>query len=350
MKNNFLNYIHNFRGLAIILIAAVHCRTSLLWPQDFLLHELLIYGLDSSTILFVFISGFLFQYANAEKLNYKNYLLKKLKYVITPYVLVSIPAIIDKVIFEDNIYWMDPLYKNSHPVFQVVYLLFTGKQSGPFYFIPMICIIFLLAPILFRIQKSTYFSWIMATLVGIGLFTYAYGYYASTIESLLYYLPIYVFGMWACKNRDWILNMRSYVMIALASSYILILYFEITKTIITQHLYFFEPTSHYFTTQFNFSKLKEMILAILLITVFYRFRKKDLSFLALLGSYSFGIYFIHIYFINATERIIDYYQLSRLQKGFTYLIFVISVLGLSAITVYLIKKIFKDRSRLLIGS
>lgn len=350
MKNNFLNYIHHFRGLAIVLIAAVHCRTSLLWPQDSLLHDLLIYGLDSSTILFVFISGFLFQYVNAEKLDYRNYLLKKIKYVVIPYVLVSIPAIVDKLFFENSAYWMGSFYKSLYMPFQAVYMVLTGKHSGPYYFIPVICIIYLLAPILFRIQKSNYFTWITAALVGIGLFTYAYGYYATTLESLLYYLPVYIFGMWASKSRDRILNMRGYVWLAFAGIYLLIFYFEVTKNIAVQHLYYFEPTTHYFTNQFNFSKLKEMILAILLITLFYRFRKKDFGFLALLGSYSFGIYFIHIYFINAVERILNHYQFSRLQSGFGYLIFVISVIGISTLCVYLIKKIFKERSRLLIGS
>jgi probable poly-beta-1,6-N-acetyl-D-glucosamine export protein len=350
VKNNFLNYIHYFRGLAILLIVGVHCRTALEWQAASSVNNVLIFGLNSSTILFVFISGFLFQYINAAELNYKNYLSKKLKYVVTPYVLVSIPAIADKLFFENDAYWMDSFYKSLYPPFQVFYMLLTGKHSGPYYFIPVICIIYLVAPILFRIQKSNYFTWITAALVAIGLFTYTYGYYASTLESLLYYLPVYIFGMWACKNRDWILNMRGYVWVALAGSYLLIFYFEISKTIVTQHLYFFEPTTHYFTTQFNFGKLKEMILAILLITAFYRFRKKELKSLALLGSYSFGIYFIHIYFINAVERILDYYQLSRAQNGFPYLIFVICVIGLSTMTVYLIKKIVKDRSRLLIGS
>ena len=333
MKTNFLRYIHHFRGLAIILIVGVHCRTSLLWPEDSLPNTLLTFGLNSSTILFVFISGFLFQFLNEEKLGYQDYLTKKIKFVVVPYILASIPAILDKLIFESDTNWMNSFYRSLYPPFQAIYMLCTGKHSGPFYFIPMICIIFLIAPLLQKLQKSKYFTITAVCIVLLGLFTYTYGYYASILESLIYFLPVYIFGMWISKNRARILTMKSYALFSLISIFLIIYYLEISKVINVQHLYFFESAPHYFTSQFNWSKLKEMILAIILLTLFYRLESKNYKLLVLLGSYSFGIYYIHIYFINIAEKLLDYFHISRLQNGIGYLSLLLLNVSLSVLTV-----------------
>ena len=111
LKEDFLNYLHHFRGFAILLIVGVHCRTSIAWPQESITHDVFFYALDFATILFVFISGFLFQYLNQQNLDYPSYLLKKIKHVIIPYVIVSIPAIADKLFIETDAPWMSDFYK-----------------------------------------------------------------------------------------------------------------------------------------------------------------------------------------------------------------------------------------------
>lgn len=349
-NDRFLPYLHHFRGLAIVLIVGVHCRTSLHWPADSWINKILTFGLDSSTILFVFVSGFLFQHLNTNQFNSNDYIIKKLKYVILPYVLVSIPAIVDKLFFEKNAVWMTSFYQDLPLPIQAVYLLATGKHSGPFYFIPMIAIVYCLSPLLFQLQKQKSFRWIGIGIPILGLFTYAYGYYGNILESLLYFLPVYIFGMWASKTKGPILHIGKEYLVGLVLIYVALLSFEVVGIIKPQHLQFFEKEPNYFTTTFNISKLKEMLLAIILLITFYRVRERKFPSLMLLGSYSFGIYFVHIYFINAVERLMDYIGLSRLQNGWGYLLFVCTIIGLSTSTVWLIKKVSKERSRLLIGS
>jgi peptidoglycan/LPS O-acetylase OafA/YrhL len=229
-------------------------------------------------------------------------------------------------------------------------MIITGKHSGPFYFIPMISIIFLLSIFLFRIQKSRYFDAVAFGIIGAGLFTYAYGYYATLAESLFYFLPVYIFGMWASRNRKMILGMTNPAMFFLIILYLIIFTFEITQVIDTEHLQFFESTPHYLTTHINWSKLKEMILAVILLIFFYRSRNAGFHCLAQLGSFSFGIYFLHIYFINAAEHLLDHFYISRLQQGLGFLVLTIIVVAASIFTVYIVKLIFKNKSRILIGS
>lgn len=80
-KSQFLPYIHNFRGVAILYIVAFHCLSSFGWGDNILekriCNALVVYG----TVLFVFIAGFLFQHLNASEkhydFNFKLYLKKK---------------------------------------------------------------------------------------------------------------------------------------------------------------------------------------------------------------------------------------------------------------------------------
>lgn len=237
-NNRFLPYVHHFRGLAIVLIVGVHCRTSLLWPADSWANKILTFGLDSSTILFVFISGFLFQHLNTTDFVFSDYIKKKLKYVVVPYVLVSIPAIADKLLFETNAVWMTPFYQELPWPFQALYLLATGKHSGPFYFIPVIVLIYCLSPLLFPFQKAKSFQWLGVVIPLVGLFTYAYGYYANVLESLLYFLPVYILGMWVSKNKEAILPIPNFYIIGMAMIYLILLSCEVMGLIKPQHLHF----------------------------------------------------------------------------------------------------------------
>ena len=87
----FLDYIHTFRGFAIMLIVAVHL-TYPIESSDPHIYRILIPIFGNSTILFVFISGFLFKYL-LDKFRMKTYLRKKLSFVILPYLFMSIPAL-----------------------------------------------------------------------------------------------------------------------------------------------------------------------------------------------------------------------------------------------------------------
>jgi probable poly-beta-1,6-N-acetyl-D-glucosamine export protein len=275
LKEDFLDYLHHFRGFAIILIVGVHCRTAIPWQENSLTHEVLFYGLNSSTILFVFISGFLFHHLNAEGFHYKSYLTRKIKFVIIPYVLVSIPAIVDKLVFETDGVWMTDTYKSSGTVFRVLYLLTTGKHSGPFYFIPMISLIYLMAPVLYAFQKTKAFPFVAMGVSLVGLFSHHYGYYASLGESFVYFLPVYIFGMWISAVRDAILTAPLRIFLLMACLYLTLLSLEVSHVIESLRLDNFGAI-HYWQPAVNWGKLKEQLLALLLLKLFYHFRTRSM--------------------------------------------------------------------------
>jgi probable poly-beta-1,6-N-acetyl-D-glucosamine export protein len=349
LKEGFLHYIHHYRGLAIVLIVAVHCRMAFPWPEDSVVHEVLFYGLNSSTILFVFISGFLFAHLNAQRFDFKTYLLQKLKFVLVPYALISIPALLDKLLFEQDAAWMDSFYRESNSVYQVIYMLVTGKHSGPFYFIPTIFAMYLLAPLFLRLLGSRFFTPLAVLIISGGFFCHQYGYYATLGESIVYFIPVYVFGMWISSHKDKILNFPLWFWLSLAGLYSLIFLLEVTQTIQSFRLNGFGQV-HYWQAAFNWGKLKEMTLALLLTGIFYRLRDRKFELLETLGYYSFGIYFIHIYFINATEKTVEYFHGNLSQNLGIFLMFTVAVIAASAGSIHLVKKITGKNSRWLTGS
>lgn len=88
----FLNYMNAFRAIAIFCIVAAHAKHIFSWENNINQEKILNLTLGNSTVFFVFISGYLFQYLLSKFEVYKYYL-SKTKYVLLPYLIISIPAI-----------------------------------------------------------------------------------------------------------------------------------------------------------------------------------------------------------------------------------------------------------------
>ncbi len=93
-KKEFINYIHNFRGIAIIFVVA--CHLLLNWDKNSKVEEFLFVFWGNGTVLFVFIAGYLFQHLS-KKFEYRNYLVKKFQNIILPYFIISVPIIVYRI-------------------------------------------------------------------------------------------------------------------------------------------------------------------------------------------------------------------------------------------------------------
>ncbi len=74
----FLNYVNNFRGIAIIYIVAGHCISAFNWQNSPQLARLIKILMSNGTVFFVFIAGYLFQYL-LSSYEPKKYFISKLK-------------------------------------------------------------------------------------------------------------------------------------------------------------------------------------------------------------------------------------------------------------------------------
>ena len=90
----YLNSLNYFRGISIIFIVFGHC----LYLVDYNYNSILGYTIQNltqgGTSFFVFISGFLFHHIFYKKFELKRFMIKKTKYVLVPYlILSSIPIV-----------------------------------------------------------------------------------------------------------------------------------------------------------------------------------------------------------------------------------------------------------------
>lgn len=351
-KRGFLNYIHHFRGLAILLIVGLHSCVILNWGDGVLQRKALIILFNNGTVLFVFIAGYLFYHLHKDKLDYGDYLKKKLLHVIIPYLLISIPAILDKFLFTEvgEHYWVDRGFTESGPVMKVLYLLSTGRHMGVFWFIPMISIVYLLGPAILRFSRSQSFMYIVPVLVFMSLFTFRFGYYANISLSLQYFFPIYLFGIWVYKLNDFWFEHAKVILVILAAAYAAISICEMFEWLPFDETVNLRDAT-YTVYRFNWNKFKMVLFTVGALLLFYVYNHVKMPLLKLFGDYSFGIFFVHLYVLQVL-RVLDrakYLPVSP-PNLFTFTLYFIGVMLITVLIVKAIKMVFKSYSRYVIGS
>ena len=210
-KKPFLNYINVFRGLAILLIVAGH--TMQFGAPSSLIHKINCEIVCGGTALFIFISGFLFQYLSY-KFEYKNYMKKKWTNVIMPLSLDVNPGILFCL-------YLPKTYGNSfdglNPLLQIPMFLITGRiHNIPTWFIPMIVLFFLCSWILLKLEKKGILYKLLPLMFLVTLLcprvdvdyhsiinlTYTQKYLAClwyVFNGFIHFFALYVFGMFCSK-------------------------------------------------------------------------------------------------------------------------------------------------------
>jgi surface polysaccharide O-acyltransferase-like enzyme len=353
-EKKFLNYIHYFRGAAILFIAGLHACISLNWGGAILQRKFALVLFNNGTVLFVFISGFLFYHLSKNKFSYLDYLRKKFLYVIIPYLVVSIPALIDKFYFDKmgDHWWMDHGFGQKSAFAKILLLMITGRHMGVLWFIPMISILYLLAPLILRLSKSKLFFYIAPLIIFAGLFTFRFGYYANIGLSLLYFFPVYLFGIWTYQIKDQLFEHAKSIIALLSLFYFAMNVGEFVELIPFDDL--IRIRDGYVICngyRFNYNKLKMQVLCILLLVIFYKLNNREFNFLKLLGDYSFGIFFVHLYVIEIL-RLADRKGIVKISPPnlLTFLLYFVFIMIVTLVVVKIIKLAFKERSRYLIGS
>lgn len=203
----FLDSVHVFRALTIVFIVAGHCIGAFRWRESPDLVILLRILLCNGSVMFVFISGYLFQHLS-NQYHLQRYVVSKFRHVVLPYVIVSIPAILVFTLHQERVVTWKGLYES--PVWvQWVYFLGTGRHLAPMWFIPMICCIYLVSPLLLRADRIRGFYWALPVFIIITCLVSRGG----VIHNTLHMLSAYVLGM-ACSRykeriNSWLIRLRN---------------------------------------------------------------------------------------------------------------------------------------------
>ncbi len=290
-----------------------------------------------ATCLFMLISGFLFQHL-IHKYTFTKYIKSKLKNVIIPYVLISIPAILIYVLsFKTDHNWIDLHQLRQHSIpYQVMFFLLTGSHLGPLWFIPAVTVIYLMSPILYFLDKrNCYFIALPCLIIFFAITTRPSG-DSNPILAALHFLPIYVTGMFISRYRDFF-----YLRFAISVTISLFIYFVLSLV------------SFQYDNLWGLQKVAFFIIIYLILRRYESLIIQRNPVLAsavdYIGLISFGLYFVHGYFAGIGRLIITKIDLFHGNVYATIFFVDVIILSLSIGFIIISKLIFNKKSKVLVG-
>ena len=281
---------------------------SVIWGHAYIKHfNIQFFG--GWTFAFVFIAGFLFQYLSY-KFDYKTYLKKKFTNVIMPYLVTLTPVAFYMAFTLSN-------HKHSFYNYSVPERLISAYFGGyviqtPLWFVGMISLIFLIAPILLYLKRhpklwypvlgiSCLYSMLMprspySITDDQGLFVMLLSMLWFYLNHAAYFLFAYLIGMEFSTIFE-----NHYSVVKNYSTKILYALLPLWTTILIVIMCNYKYLGRYQTG------IKFVATCIVLLLLFkfedkikqFTFWDKALKFIA---NYSFGIFFIHKYFINIIRK------------------------------------------------
>lgn len=337
----FLENIHNFRTVAIIGIVGAHSLHNFDWADKPLQFSIFDSLFNQSSIWFFFIAGFLFHHLS-DRYETKKYYISKIKNVVIPYIILSIPAIYVSIAFIPQD--MPAGFYDKPVAVQIILFLITGKQLAPFWFVPTITLIYLLSPLLIIADRAKWPYLFCLPLLALSAvlgrdgfleLTKLGGYY-SPISKAIYLFSIYFFGMLCSRYKDYILQTAPFtqwplLLVGLGAYTIDVL--DINNSV-------------------HFIFIFKACISVLLIHYLEIFGRNNLRKLSYLGHASFGVFFVHGYFLAIMKMVNTYLWSEPLFPAnmFAYFAFIIAITLISCASLYLAQKILGPKSRLIVGA
>ena len=330
----FLGYIHSFRALAILFIVAGHSIDFFTWSEaDSAIERLLRIFIGNGSVLFVFIAGYLFQHL-AVKYQAKKHVIAKLKNVILPYFLVSIPAVAIFVFaipretvwpgFYDNPQWL-----------QAVYFYITGMHLAPLWFIPMITLFYLIAPLLVFADKNKHFYWVLPFTILLSCFVSR----GLPQQSFIHFFSVYLLGMFCSHHKVQVNNIlkKLPLLTMLALAIIGLAAFE---------FYYMQGTMTYI------NYLQKIIMSLFFLGLFIRWGEKaDYKIIHTIANASFGVFFIHSYVLTASKLLMDQLLGGKVPGSLLlYPLTIIAILMSCVAIIVILQRILGKQISYLVGS
>jgi hypothetical protein len=349
----YLNFINYFRAIAIMIIVAGHCFTLSDFSFTSNFGNIILNLIVGGTSFFVFISGFLFHHVFYKNFNYSKFMKNKIKFVLSPYLLIYSPLVIFYVFIGNHIndYFVptgdSPIDLYIIPI--IKYYL-TGYGTVAYWYIPFVMIIFLISPLFIpfirlglRSQLLIIFPLLLiAMLIHRPVEYSAYG----AIHSVFYFIPIYLIGIISSQNKTLI-----YSILKGKAGYLFI-----SGIILSAISLFFGKVANPHKSAFSYEGFDLMIiqkiaLCFAFMTWLGRYENNKNKFMNLISENSFGIFFIHpilLILVEKIKRTMDFKF--PINNFLIYIVFSTLIFSLSLLITILIKRAFPTKSRYIIGS
>lgn len=285
VPSRYLPHIHLLRGLAIILVVGAHCWPAFNWSAGQTAALLLIF--DNVTVVFMFISGLLFQHLSGD-FRYPRYLRHRFSIVVLPYLIISIPAVLMAVFVAHRAdVW--PWVYRMPPWQEMLFFFLTGKHLAPLWFIPMMTLFIFCAPLFIWMDRRNLYPVLLPVtlLLAVTLGRDCAPGLWNVFGKALFMLPAYLAGMCFSRHRiaceAWCERNR-----------LLLVAMLITLSL---------ATFSQLLPNLDLTILQKLVLAMLLLVLIKHARipRPVERGLVNIASMSFAIYFVHGYVITATR-------------------------------------------------
>lgn len=277
----FIQYIHDFRGIAIIYVVAAHVLVK--WEEGSATARWMEVIWQNSTILFLFIAGYLFQHLS-KKFEYKDYLVKKFQNVICPYLILSAPIVAYRLMYQDipgAVIFDHPDFASWSKAEQGWYYMLHGAHLQPLWFIPMITLYYLIAPLLLYIDRHPKLYYVLLPLFALS-FIITRSVLSDTLIMAVHFLSVYVFGMFLSRYKNEFLEFAK-------KFWIPITVLPIAALIAT----YYADAKMY--DRFDF--LHKVLFCTFYIYWLWRLEKYMPKWIDILATYSFGVFFVHYFYV-----------------------------------------------------
>ncbi|WP_212004151.1 acyltransferase [Chitinophaga sp. HK235] len=334
-SKTFLNYIHHFRGIAILYVVAAH--PLLQWAEGSPVERILNIIFQNSTVMFIFIAGYLFQHLSA-KFEYKDYLVKKLQGVICPYILLSIPIIVARLISGNvpgNTLDVYPDFASFPAWKQIGYYLLHGAHMQPFWFIPMITLYYLGAPVLIYIDRHPRWYWVLLPLFVVSTVLVQRAALADTFRMAIHFLFVYLFGMFLSHYKDRYLEFAKKYWLPIT-----------VLSFLSLAVNFYVPARFYDPADFT----QKILFSCFYIYWLWKLERYVPKVINILATLSFGIFFIHYFFV-LLQRFVSYKIYGHEMPGnlFSWALCNLFVLVPTVLFLMAARKVFGKYSKYFVG-
>ncbi len=284
-RADYLHHLHLLRGIAIILVVGAHCWPAFGWTAGQTAGMLLVF--DNVTVVFMFISGLLFQHLSAN-FSYPRYLRHRFSIVVLPYLIISIPAVLMAVfVAHRDAVW--PWVYRLPAWEEILFFYATGKHLAPLWFIPMMTLFIVAAPLFVWIDRRNLYPLLLPVtlLLAVMLGRDSLSGLWNVFGKALFMLPAYLAGMGFSRYREPLEACCDRNRLALLAALTLL-----SLAIIGNLL----PAC-------DLTILQKLVFAALLLVTVKRLRlpARIEQALVQIASMSFAIYFVHGYVITASR-------------------------------------------------
>ncbi|NVJ51250.1 MAG: acyltransferase [Gammaproteobacteria bacterium] len=344
-----LPYIHTFRGIAIIFIVLGHALYFQFdWSEHTFAFNLLKDVLSNGTVLFVFISGYLFKHLHG-RYTLSSYYKNKFKNLVLPYLILSVPAIAFTVLVAPSFSQLAVFHSESITL-QVLshYLVGGAHVNYALWFMPMIIVVILLAPLLATIFSSPQRYWLVLPLLVLSLLIHRSPVPIVDVpRHVIYFIPVFIIGMWVNDCRDqvegWLeRNCFGLLLVVLALIAYQFNFADYHGSLLTEHAF---DNKRWL---FDFELIQKLLFCGLFIGLLRRYESLNLRVFDILARYSFTIFFCHIYIFVLIEIIVGHQQVEG--NVLLWLLRALIALSMCCLIGFIGQKLFGRYSRQIVAS